>query len=53
MVDEKVNIYFLSNPSKFIYSFQSKITTQIVNSLVNQQQDALRGIIEDFEEKVN
>ncbi|CAF4073938.1 unnamed protein product, partial [Adineta steineri] len=30
---------------------KSKITTQIVNSLVNQQQDALRGIIEDFEEK--
>ncbi|CAF5070156.1 unnamed protein product [Rotaria sp. Silwood1] len=31
---------------------KSKITTQIVNSLVNQQQDTLRGIIEDFEEKV-
>jgi len=30
---------------------KSKITTQIVNSLVNQQQDTLRGIIEDFEEK--
>ncbi|CAF2631654.1 unnamed protein product [Rotaria sp. Silwood2] len=30
---------------------KSKIATQIVNSLVNQQQDTLRGIIEDFEEK--
>ncbi|CAF3672386.1 unnamed protein product [Rotaria socialis] len=30
---------------------KSKIATQIVNSLVTQQQDTLRGIIEDFEEK--
>lgn len=30
---------------------KSKITTKIVTTLVNQQQDTLRGIIEDFEEK--
>ncbi|CAF1227939.1 unnamed protein product [Rotaria magnacalcarata] len=30
---------------------KSKIATQMVNSLVTQQQDTLRGIIEDFEEK--
>ncbi|CAF1187164.1 unnamed protein product [Adineta steineri] len=30
---------------------KSKITTQIVHTLVNQQQDTLREIIEDFEEK--
>ncbi|CAF3519053.1 unnamed protein product [Rotaria socialis] len=30
---------------------KSKIPTQVVHSLVNQQQDTLREIIEDFEEK--
>jgi len=35
----------------FYVKFQSKIPTQIVHSLVNQQQDTLRELIEDFEEK--
>ena len=44
---------FVLSPLPFVsrFSLQSKIGTQIVNSLVNQQQDTLRGIIEDFEEK--
>lgn len=51
MVGDKVNKFLLLIFYDFHF-FQSKITAQIVNSLVTQQQDTLRGIIEDFEEKV-
>ncbi|CAF0803084.1 unnamed protein product [Rotaria sp. Silwood1] len=43
---EDVNILI-----KNMVNEKSKITTQIVHTLVNQQQDTLREIIEDFEEK--
>lgn len=51
MINEKVIDKF----TFFLYlffEFQSKIPTQIVHTLVNQQQDTLREIIEDYEEKV-
>ncbi|CAF0725890.1 unnamed protein product [Rotaria sp. Silwood1] len=43
---EDVNILI-----KNMVNEKSKITTQIVHTLVNQQQDTLREIIEDFEDK--
>lgn len=48
---KKYSFVLSLSPFASRFSLQSKIGTQMVNSLVNQQQDTLRGIIEDFEEK--
>lgn len=41
----------LDSLAKNLINEKSKIPSQVVHSLVNQQQDTLREIIEDFEEK--